>query len=256
MPILHANSFGEGQDLVVLHGFLGTSDNWKTLGKAYADAGFRVHLLDQRNHGRSFQSDQFSYAHMAEDVLAYLSDQGIETANILGHSMGGKTAMYVAGLAPEKVDRLLVADIGPKAYPPHHKTILDALTVLYNTPIERRSQAEELLAVHINEAGIRQFLLKNLYRETPEKFGFRANIPVLSESMSAIGEALPAHFKYQKPSLFLAGSKSDYILTQDHLGILLQFPKAAFKTISNAGHWLHAENPKEFLVHSLSFLQS
>ena len=255
MPLLHANSFGSGEDLVILHGFLGTSDNWKSLGKAYADAGFRLHLLDQRNHGRSFHSTQFSYALMAEDVLDYLLEHGIEKAKVLGHSMGGKTAMYLAGIAPEKVQKLLVADIGPKAYPPHHKTILDTLSILYNSPLNSRSQAEEILSVHIKSAGIRQFLLKNLYRKTPETFGFRANIPVLSGAMDAIGEALPSEFIFEKPSMFLSGAQSDYILPEDHLSILRQFPQAQFKSISNAGHWLHAENPKDFFADTLAFLR-
>tara|TARA_B110000305_G_scaffold229662_1_gene280866 strand:+ start:1831 stop:2601 length:771 start_codon:yes stop_codon:yes gene_type:complete len=255
MPLLHANSFGSGEDLIILHGFLGTGDNWKTLGKAYADAGFRVHLLDQRNHGRSFHSAQFTQALMAEDVLAYLSEQGIEKANVLGHSMGGKTAMYLAGIASEKVQKLLVADIGPKAYPPHHKTILDALNILYNTPLNSRSQAEEILSAHIKSPGIRQFLLKNLYRKTPDTFGFRANIPVLSGAMNAIGEPLPSEFNFTQPSMFLSGAQSDYILPEDHLSILVQFPKAQFKSISNAGHWLHAENPKDFLADTLAFLR-
>jgi pimeloyl-ACP methyl ester carboxylesterase len=180
---------------------------------------------------------------------------GIEKAIVLGHSMGGKTAMYLAGIAPEKVHKLLVADIGPKAYPPHHKIILDALVTLYNSQISSRTQAEEILSVQIKSAGVRQFLLKNLYRKTPDTFGFRANIPVLSVAMNAIGEALPKEFKFEKPSIFLSGAQSDYILPEDHMSILVQFPEAQFKSVSKAGHWLHAENPTEFLAYTLDFLR-
>ena len=256
MPILHANVFGEGPDLVILHGFLGMSDNWKTLGKAYANEGFRVHLLDQRNHGKSFHSAGFSYELMAQDLKDYLDSQQINKAHILGHSMGGKTAMYFASTQASSVQKLLIADIGPKAYPAHHTEILNALLALSQMELSSRSQAEEALAERLSDAGVRQFLLKNLYWETPGKLGFRANIPVLAGKMEAIGEALPFANSFKKPSLFLAGANSNYILAEDHLDILRQFPEAKIETIPRAGHWLHAENPKDFFNRSLTFLKA
>ncbi len=256
MPILHATQQGEGPDLLILHGFLGMSDNWKTLAKAYAEAGFRVHLIDQRNHGKSFHSPDFSYPHMAADLAAYMQHQSIEKAHILGHSMGGKTAMYFACSYPEITQKLIVADIGPKSYPPHHSEILGALTDMQIENFSSRSSAETFLAERISEPGVRQFLLKNLYWVQPGQLGFRANIPVLANAMEAVGAPLPEEMIFKKPSLFLAGGNSHYILAEDHLSIKQAFPAAQIETVTNAGHWLHAENPKDFYQKSIAFLKA
>ena len=256
MPILHATTYGTGPDLVILHGFLGMSDNWKTLAKSYVEAGFRVHLIDQRNHGKSFHSTDFSYAHMAADLEGYMEANSIKKAHLLGHSMGGKTAMYFACKYPEKTEKLIVADIGPKSYPPHHSEILEALTAMQKQVFSSRSSAEDFLAQRISEAGVRQFLLKNLYWVVPGQLGFRANIPVLAEGMEAVGAALPLEMTFKKPSLFLAGGNSHYILEEDHLSIKQAFPAAQIETVKNAGHWLHAENPKEFYQKSIAFLKA
>lgn len=256
MPILHATQNGTGPDLLILHGFLGMSDNWKTLAKAYAEAGFRVHLIDQRNHGKSFHSPDFSYSHMAADLAAYMEDKQITKAHLLGHSMGGKTAMYFACKYPEKTEKLIVADIGPKSYPPHHSEILGALTAMQKESLTSRSSAEAFLAERISEAGVRQFLLKNLYWEQPGLLGFRANIPVLAAAMDAVGAPLPPEMTFEKSSLFLAGGNSHYILAEDHLSIKQAFPAAQIETVKNAGHWLHAENPKDFFQKSIAFLKA
>ena len=256
MPLLHANVLGEGEDLIILHGFLGMSDNWKSLGKAYANKGYKVHLLDQRNHGKSFHDPAFSYALMAADLKAYMDANHIKNAAILGHSMGGKTAMYFAATQPSMTRKLLVADIGPKSYPPHHSEILKAMLDLHQMNLSSRLEAEEALEQRLKEPGVRQFLLKNLYWETPEKLSFRANIPVLFSTVEAVGEALPENFKFEEPTLFLAGQHSGYILAQDHLSILHQFPAAQIETIAKAGHWLHAENPTDFFKKTMRFLEA
>lgn len=256
MAILHANCFGEGPNLIILHGFLGTGDNWKTLGKAYAEKGFKVHLLDQRNHGKSFHNPNFTYTDMAADLGHYMAHNHIEQAHLLGHSMGGKTAMQFGVTNPSKIHKLIVADIGPKAYPPHHTEILNALLELHQTALSSRNKANELLSKSIPEPGVRQFLLKNLYWETPGKLGLRANIPVLHKAMNAIGAPLPQTAPFLKPVLFLAGGHSNYILPEDHLSILAQFKNAKIITFPKAGHWLHAEQPKEFLNTTLNFLSA
>ncbi|MGB6154053.1 MAG: alpha/beta fold hydrolase, partial [Pricia sp.] len=128
--ILHSKIEGIGTPLLILHGFLGMLDNWKTLGGQYAEAGFEVHLIDQRNHGQSFWSDDFNYDVLADDLKRYMEHHNIQSAAILGHSMGGKTAMQFACTHAELADKLLVADIGPKYYPPHHQPIIDGLTAL------------------------------------------------------------------------------------------------------------------------------
>lgn len=256
MNLLHSRILGNGRPLLILHGFLGMSDNWKSLGSQYADAGFQVHLIDQRNHGHSFWSDRFDYPTLVEDLLVYMDHHRIFRAALIGHSMGGKTAMLFACMYPERVERLLVADIAPKYYPPHHKGILDALNGLPEGGIESRNQADALLSQSIKDWGIRQFLLKNLHWVKPGQLGFRMNLPVLSRSMEAIGAPLPAGARYEGPTLFLRGGKSPYITDEDLSVIRGHFPQATLETVAGAGHWLHAENPAEFLRLSLGFMNS
>lgn len=254
MEILHSNILGQGRPLIILHGFLGMSDNWKSLGNQYAEQGFGVHLIDQRNHGKSFHSTEFGYVPMADDLVAYMAHHGLERARVLGHSMGGKTAMYLATQWPEKVERLLVADIGPKAYPPQNQDIVDALGTLDLDRIPSRSEADRVLSESLHSLAIRQFVLKNLYWKEKGKLALRLNLEVLREAVGAVGEALPAGAQYHGPTLFLRGERSDYIEPGDLPGILAHFPSATVETLSGAGHWLHAENPKGFLEASLAFL--
>lgn len=256
MKLLHSRILGSGRPLIILHGFLGMSDNWKSLGLQFAEAGFQVHLIDQRNHGHSFWDDRFDYPSLAEDLLYYLDHHRIIRAALLGHSMGGKTAMLFACMFPERVDHLLVADIAPKTYPPHHKYILDALNALPTGGLTSRNQADTLLSESIRDWGIRQFLLKNLYWVKPGQLGFRMNLPVLSQSMEAIGAPLPAGARYDGPVLFVRGGKSPYISDEDLSGIRTHFPAARLETLAGAGHWLHAEKPEEFFRLSLEFMES
>ncbi len=256
MELLHSTIEGEGTPLIVLHGFLGMSDNWKTLGRKYAGEGFEVHLVDQRNHGRSFWSETFDYPTLAADLLAYMDAKSIDRAIVLGHSMGGKTAMQLACTAPGRVAKLLVADIAPRAYPPHHQYILDALDALPLGELESRSEAEEILAEHLDNWGIRQFLLKNLYWKSPGTLGLRINLEVLRGRMREIGEPLAEGLRYGGPTAFFRGGNSDYITDRDLPLILLHFPQAKLITIENAGHWLHAEQPEAFLARSLDFMES
>lgn len=255
MQILHSNIIGEGKPLVILHGFLGTSDNWKTLGKQYAENGFEVHMLDQRNHGKSFHSDEFSYELMVADLLEYCNHHQLSSIHLIGHSMGGKTAMLFAVSHPDKVEKLLIADIGPKYYAPHHQTILEGLNSINFENIQSRNDADQHLANYVSEFGTRQFLLKNIYRKTKTEFGFRCNLESLTTNYDEIGIALPTHSIFNKKTLFLRGDKSNYITAEDEQLIKTHFPLATIVSIENAGHWLHAENPKMFFDKSLSFLK-
>ncbi len=254
--LLHSKVSGTGKPLIILHGFLGMSDNWKTLGSKFSENGFEVHLIDQRNHGRSFHSEDFNYDFLASDLKTYLDYHQIEKANIIGHSMGGKTAMQFACDFPNLTDKLLVADISPKYYPPHHNEIINGLNALNFETIDSRSQADEELAEHIAEYGIRQFLLKNLYWVEKGRLGFRFNLEVLSTKMEEIGENISAISNYDGPTLFLKGDKSEYVVAADLPEIRRHFPNAELDTIENAGHWLHAENPKQFFEKSIVFLNS
>jgi len=243
--LLHSNIIGEGKPFVILHGFLGMSDNWKTLGNQFAEH-FKVHLVDQRNHGRSFHDDNFHYEALAEDLKHYFDANHIKDAILLGHSMGGKTAMLFATLYPELVSKLIIADISPRFYPIHHDAILQGLNSLDFNVLKSRSQADKQLANYVSDFGTRQFLLKNLYWIEKGKLALRMNLEALTENVSEVGEALPIHAKFEGDTLFLRGDKSEYIGNQDEAIIKNHFPEANIITISNAGHWLHAENPEDF----------
>jgi esterase len=252
--ILNSRIEGEGKPFVILHGFLGMSDNWKTLGSQFAEVGFQVHMLDMRNHGKSFHSDDFSYELMANDVKEYCEFHQLENIILLGHSMGGKAAMLLATLHPELIEKLIIADIGPKFYPQHHQPILEGLNAVDFSKQPSRSEVEEIVSQYITDFGTRQFLLKSLYWKEKEQLAFRFNLEVFNTKIEEIGKALPTENKFEKPTLFLRGSKSNYILDEDFETIHSHFPNVKIETISKAGHWLHAENPTEFYEKTISFV--
>lgn len=253
--LLHSRIEGEGKPLVIIHGFLGMSDNWKTLGTQFANEGYQVHALDIRNHGKSFHADDFSYEIMVEDVKQYFEFHQLKDVLLLGHSMGGKVAMLLATTYPELVSKLIVADIGPKYYAPHHQAIIEALNAVDFSKKPSRGEVEEIVSLYIKDFGTRQFLLKNLYWASPEQLAFRFNLKVFNEKIEIIGEALPFENVFSKPTLFLRGDKSDYILNSDFETIFHHFPKAKIETVKNAGHWLHAENPNDFYSYVIDFIK-
>jgi len=253
MTLLHTQIFGNGSPLLVLHGLLGMSDNWKTHAKAWA-THFEVHLLDLRNHGRSFHSEQFSYPDMVADLEHYITQHGLQPFVLLGHSMGGKLAMWYAASYPHLVQKLIVADMAPRAYPVQHHIILEGLMELHLDNPSTRQEADSRLQAYVSDGSTRQFLLKNLMRIAPDRLSLRPNIPVLKELIGEVMMALPSDLSYDGPSLFLRGAYSDYVLPEDHPTIYHQFPKAQIHTIARAGHWLHAENPVDFAKKFQEFL--
>ncbi len=253
--MLHSKIEGEGKPLVILHGFLGMSDNWKTLGVQFAGQGFQVHMLDLRNHGRSFHADEFNYTVMVDDVLDYCRFHQLQKIDVIGHSMGGKIAMFLAANHPELINRLIVADIGPRYYRPHHQDILEGLNAVDFSLKPERGEVDEMLKNYIPDYGTRQFLMKSLYWKEPGQLAFRFNLAVFNKEIEQIGKALPEEVRFEKPTLFIRGGNSRYILEEDFSVIRNQFPMAEFETIPNAGHWLHAENPKLFFEIVLKFLK-
>jgi len=254
--ILYSNILGQGEPFVILHGFLGMSDNWKSLGVKYAEEGFQIHMIDLRNHGRSFHHSEFNYEVMVEDLKLYCDTNHLNNIILLGHSMGGKTAMLFAAKYPEIVKKLLVADIAPRFYPVHHDAILEGLSSLDFSTIKSRGEADRHLSRFVPDFGTRQFLLKNLYWKDNGQLDLRMNLEVLKENVSEVGEALPTHLKFEKDTLFLRGDRSEYIALSDEDIIKRHFPKAKLVTIKNAGHWLHAENPVDFFEESINFIQN
>lgn len=241
---LFFRKYGEGPPLIILHGLFGSADNWNTLGKKFGDY-FTTYLVDQRNHGQSPHSEIWNYDVMAEDILELMQDENIQKAHILGHSMGGKTAMFFAAKYPDKVDLLLVSDISPRYYPVHHREIIDALISLPLPDLKSRNEAEELLKDKITDFGTRQFLLKNLYWKD-EKLEWRFNLNVIEPNIEEVGKALPPGLKYQGKAIFIRGDRSNYITENDWKEIQIIYPYAELITIKNSGHWIHAEQPIEF----------
>jgi pimeloyl-ACP methyl ester carboxylesterase len=254
--MLYSKIEGEGKPLLVLHGFLGMSDNWKSLGTQFAEQGFQVHMLDLRNHGRSFHAKEFNYEVMSDDVLSYCQFHQLQEINVIGHSMGGKVAMFLAVNHPELIDKLIVADIGPKYYRPHHQDILEGLNVVDFSLKPERSEVDEILKKYIPDFGTRQFLMKSLYWKEPGQLAFRFNLVVFKEEIEQIGKALPEVLHFDKPTLFIRGGNSRYILDEDFSAIKNQFTNVEFETMPNAGHWLHAENPKLFNEIVMNFLKA
>lgn len=253
---LYANVFGQGKPLLILHGFLGMGDNWKTLGKQYEDLGFQVHLIDQRNHGRSPHSDEFSYELMVNDLYEYITANHFESVNLIGHSMGGKTVMAFACKYPDLINKLIVVDIAPKYYAPHHQEILEGLTAIKNASFKSRSDADDLLSNYINHKGIRQFLLKNLYRKDKNTYDLRINLKSLKNNINEIGKALEPEQIFKGETLFINGKTSDYIKAEDTNLIHNHFPQAKIEGIENAGHWVHAEQRDAFYEVTKVFLNN
>lgn len=248
---LHYRSMGEGQPIIILHGIFGTSDNLQTFGKQLAEH-YQVFLVDQRNHGSSPHSDDFNYQIMAEDLHEFIEAHQLKKPIILGHSMGGKVAMVFATQHPEKLDKLIVVDIAPRAYPVHHQQILKALGAVKIDEISSRKEAEEQMKPYVADFGVRQFLLKNLKRTEDNKaFTWKLNLSVIRDNIERIGEGIDNNVQVDKPVLFIRGAKSDYIKDEDEKLIKSIFPSAQLVTIENAGHWVHAEQP-ELLVEKVS----
>lgn len=258
MEILHSKIYGEnlgGTPLLVMHGLFGMLDNWGSFGKEFGEM-MPTHLIDLRNHGRSFHSDQMTHDDLANDIVNYMQAHNIEKANLLGHSLGGKAVMQCAINFPEKVERLIVVDISPKAYPPHHQGIIKALQSVDFSKVETRQNVEDVLSKYIPETFVIQFLMKNLYWTEDKKLAWRFNLPILANNYTEFVSNAIKFGTYNGPTLFIRGEKSNYILPQDDFLIKQQFPNSDLVTISNASHWVQANNPGDFATVVKAFLSN
>jgi esterase len=249
--ILHYRELGNGKPLMILHGLFGFSDNWQTHAKKFSEY-FRVILVDLRNHGHSPWSEAFSYELMASDIHDLQEHLHLEKFILLGHSMGGKVAMHYAQRWEDRLEKLIIVDIGVKEYPMHHQHILEGMHAVQPEKIMVRSEAEQILRRHIESEGVIQFLLKNLYWKEKGLLAWRMNLPVLEREMNEILSGLPAK-EVMTPTLFIRGAMSNYILDEDWSDIAQLFPDAYLDTIPEAGHWVHAEQPEVFIDAVLSF---
>lgn len=257
MP-LNYKKLGEGKPLVILHGLFGMLDNWQSLGRRFAEH-FTVYLIDQRNHGKSPHSLEFDYYVMADDLVAFVEEQELESFYLLGHSMGGKTAMQFAVDQAEAIEKLIVVDIAPIAYPVGHQDIFKALFSINVAALNSRKEAEQQLATFIEEVGVQQFLLKNLKRNKIGGYIWKFNLEAIHHSYTdIIANSLTPYDQCDAPTLFIKGGQSDrYIdVARDLPTLQHHFPNATLQTIEQAGHWVHAEQPDVFFEQVMHFLSS
>ena len=251
MTSLHYKSFGDsGRPVFILHGLFGSLENWSTQARTLSE-NFFVLAVDLRNHGRSPHRLEMGYPNMASDVVQLMDQLNIDSAHIIGHSMGGKTAMQLALDYPQRVDKLVVVDIAPRQYPPHHSEIFEALGSLDLAELASRTDADRQIAEAVPEPAIRSFLLKNLQR-TDHGFSWKMNLAVLREDYDSIAAAITADTPFPGETVFIKGGDSNYIAAADKTGIEQLFPKARGKIIQNAGHWPHVEKADTFarIVHN------
>jgi esterase len=244
--MLHIKSLGEGKPIVLIHGLLGMGDNLLALAKALSPR-YRVLLVDLAYHGKSPRLGGLSHSEQALSVVSSLAQLDVHRFAVVGHSLGGKIAMQIALLYPGKVTGLIVADIAPVHYQQHrHANVFEALKAVNLASIAKRSEADAQMALYIAEPGVRQFLLKNLYKDTSGCYQWRADLTALEHNYQAIAQGPQMEAQYAGPCLFIKGQNSDYIIADYQQDIKRYFPAFSFKIIANTGHWLHAEKPRIF----------
>ena len=252
---LFYRKLGQGQPLIILHGLFGQSDNWNSLARQFAENNLEVYVVDQRNHGLSPHSDLWDYQAMSDDILELINDNKLNNVILLGHSMGGKTAMQFALDHPEMLDKLIVVDIAPKSYPPQHESVLQALQAVDFKVVKTRREVEDILSKYITDFGTKQFLLKNVFWKENEEMAWRFNLNVIVQQIENVGKALDTEKSCDIQTLFIRGEKSNYILDEDMNLIQQIFQRSMLETIAGAGHWVHAEKPKEFFECVMNFIK-
>ena len=253
--ILHSKVLGSSKNkIIILHGFLGSLDNWITFSKKISENNFEVHLLDQRNHGKSFHSNEFNYELMVKDLYEYISKFNINSVSIIGHSMGGKTAMLFSLIYPDLVEKLIIVDILPVSYNKSYDLIFDSLLNINLKQIKSRNEFNLHLKKYFDDDGFILFLSKNLKRSLDGSFEYKSNIKVLQKTYSNVISSIYYHKEYVKEVLFIKGENSDYIDSENLKITSKLFPKYKLAEIKNAGHWIHHDNPDEFFSICLNYL--
>lgn len=254
---LNYKEYGTGtNNLIILHGFLGSLDNWHTLATEWSKQGLHVYAIDQRNHGRSPHTEHHSLALMVNDLEDFMQQHQITSSIILGHSMGGKVAMQFALDYPDRVEKLIVADMAPRAYRGGaHDDVFAAINNVDLSQAQLRKDVEQAMAVHLGDAGTRQFVMKSLDRVDEGRYQWKFNIDVLQRDYQDVISQVEGTTPFSKPALFIKGSNSLYVQDKDLPLIGQLFPAYQLKTIEDAGHWLHADKPKEFFEQVLTFIE-
>lgn len=235
--------YGHGQPVIIMHGLFGMGDNWRSIARIL-EGQYQCILVDMRNHGRSPHDPEMNFEVMANDILQLMDDLGLTQAALLGHSMGGKVAMHIALHYPERVTKLIVVDIAPKIYPPHHNAVINAINAIDFKQLPQRTDVEKAMILHLgNDQSTIQFLLKNISRDAEGRLEWKANMPVIISAYEHLMETIGNTEQYTGPALFIRGQQSRYILDDDLPVIEALFPQYELRTIPGAGHWVHADAP-------------
>ncbi len=251
---LYYRKYGEGQPLIILHGLFGYGDNWHTLAKMFSQHNISVYTVDLRNHGLSTHHPEINYELMAKDVKELIETKNISFPILMGHSMGGKVSMYFDYLFPQDLKKLIIVDIAPKKYPHGHLDVFRALNAVDFTSLKTRKDVEMELRKHLKEEAVIQFLLKNVYWETSEKLSWRFNLFAIQNNYEEILKEVP-FYNSSTPTLFIAGEKSPYISESDWNDIRQRYLNLDIAIITNAGHWVHAEQPQLFFDKVKNFIK-
>ncbi|MCY4217437.1 MAG: alpha/beta fold hydrolase [Flavobacteriaceae bacterium] len=246
--MLYSQIIGEGsKELLVIHGLFGSGDNWKSLAKNWClRCDLKIHLLDLRNHGNSFWSDQMDFCHMSQDISNYAELHNLKEINLLGHSLGGRVAMYFASNNPSIVKQLIVVDIGPGAQPSRNDQTFLGLEEVMLHALETRKEADRILKQYIDSFAIRLFLLRNLYYNHNKQLEFSINVRGISKNREILTRPLNIKSIPFLETYLIRGENSKHCPPTDIHLIRKCFPKAQLITIKNAGHWVHADNPNDF----------
>lgn len=238
---------GTGKPVVILHGLFGLSDNWVTFARRLAD-DYSVYIPDLRNHGQSPHSGVFNFSSLEDDILEFVEEHGLEEIILMGHSLGGKIAMFFALHHPQLLKKLIVVDISLRRSPPStdHQDLIDAMLGVDFSKVASRSDVEKQLVPYVKSEKLRQFLLKNVYWRDRNRLDWRINLKAINENLPGIFSSVDEAGTFIGPSLFIRGSLSPYVRDEDIPDIKRKFPVAEVKTIAGAGHWVHADAPGEF----------
>ena len=250
---LNYKTLGSGKPLVILHGLLGSLDNWVTVSK-YLSKSYKVYIIDLPNHGKSYHSQVFSYEDMSNDIDSFFNKNGLTNFSLLGHSMGGKLALKYTDMFEDKIDKLIIVDIANKSYGINRfDHIFKAMFSISLNNLKSRSDADNAISNLIKNEGERNFILKNLKR-TADGFKWNPNIMLLHRKLSDISSKINLRRKVKNNTLFLLGENSNYFNVEDENNLSDEFENYSIKKIQNSGHWVHAENPKDFITSVLDFL--
>lgn len=254
-PTLNFKTVGQGSPIMLLHGLFGTLDNWLTIARKLEDEGFMTFLIDQRDHGRSDHTDAFNYPLLADDLLRFMEENWIHETILIGHSMGGKTGLQFVSQHEDMVKKFIVIDICFKRYPSGHEDVFEAMFAVDPSKIKSRDEALDIMMNKLHDLGTVQFLMKNLTRKKEGGFEWKLNLPLLFKEYHNILDEIKFDHPCEAKTLFIRGSRSNYIRDEDIPEIQKTFPNGRIVTIEGAGHWVHVDKPNELFQEINTFIR-